>query len=98
MLQQLSQVNVTTPQGENFYFHGADIPAKYDLLNWQTTPEGTLKLALIGRVDGLDVHLNESAIEWSTGTNQVVKRMFLMLENKQDDYYELPQLKLMVKL
>ena len=56
-----------------FYFQGADIPAKYDLVNWQKTPEGPLKLVLIGRVDGFDLHLNESAIQWSTGSNQVAK-------------------------
>ncbi|XP_041796793.1 extracellular calcium-sensing receptor-like [Chelmon rostratus] len=71
LLQHLNKVNVTTPQGERFYFQGADIPAKYDLVNWQNTPEGSLKLVLIGRVDGFDLHLNESAIQWSTGSNQV---------------------------
>ncbi|XP_018555890.1 LOW QUALITY PROTEIN: extracellular calcium-sensing receptor-like [Lates calcarifer] len=70
LLQHLNKVNVTTPQGEMFYFQGADIPAKYDLVNWQNTPEGTLKLVLIGRVDGFDLILNESAIQWSTGSNQ----------------------------
>uniref|UniRef100_A0A4W6FBQ4 Olfactory receptor C family, r1 n=1 Tax=Lates calcarifer TaxID=8187 RepID=A0A4W6FBQ4_LATCA len=50
---------------------GADIPAKYDLVNWQNTPEGTLKLVLIGHMDGFDLLLNESAIQWSTGSNQV---------------------------
>ncbi|XP_069004381.1 extracellular calcium-sensing receptor-like [Embiotoca jacksoni] len=69
--QHLNKVNITTPQGEMFYFDGADIPAKYDLVNWQKTPEGTLKLVLIGHVDGFDLHLNESAIQWSTGSNQV---------------------------
>uniref|UniRef100_A0A3B4ZV28 Extracellular calcium-sensing receptor-like n=1 Tax=Stegastes partitus TaxID=144197 RepID=A0A3B4ZV28_9TELE len=64
-------MNFTTPQGELFYFQGADIPAKYDLVNWQITSEGTLKLVIIGRVDGFDFHLNESAIQWSSGSNQV---------------------------
>ncbi|XP_068575571.1 olfactory receptor CR1 [Cebidichthys violaceus] len=71
LLQHLNKVNFTTRQGEMFYFRGADIPAKYDLVNWQETPEGSLKLVLIGRVDGFDLHLNESAIQWSTGSNQV---------------------------
>ncbi|XP_056297275.1 extracellular calcium-sensing receptor-like [Pseudoliparis swirei] len=71
LLQHLSNVNFTTPQGEMFYFQGADTPAKYDLVNWQYTPQGSLKLVLIGRVDGFDIHLNESAIQWSTGSNQV---------------------------
>ncbi|XP_071353440.1 extracellular calcium-sensing receptor-like [Trachinotus anak] len=71
VLQQLNNVNFTTPQGEMFYFQGADIPAKYDLVNWQNAPEGQLKLVLVGRVDGFDLHLNESAIQWSTGSSQV---------------------------
>uniref|UniRef100_A0A665UMW9 Extracellular calcium-sensing receptor-like n=1 Tax=Echeneis naucrates TaxID=173247 RepID=A0A665UMW9_ECHNA len=71
LLQQLNKVKVTTPEGEMFYFQGADIPAKYDLINWQNTPDGHLKLVLVGRVNGFDVHLNESAIQWSTGSSQV---------------------------
>ncbi|XP_028275895.1 extracellular calcium-sensing receptor-like [Parambassis ranga] len=71
LLRHLSKVNFTTPQGEHFYFQGADIPAKYDLVNWQSTPEGRLKLVLIGHVDGFDLNLNESAIQWNTGSNQV---------------------------
>ena len=55
-----------------FYFQGADTPAKYDLVNWHKTPEGPMKLVLIGHVDGFDLRLNESAIQWSTGSNQVI--------------------------
>lgn len=46
--------------------------ARYDLVNWQKTPNGPLKLVLVGHVDGFDLILNESAIQWSTGLNQVV--------------------------
>ncbi|KAK2847393.1 hypothetical protein Q5P01_010392 [Channa striata] len=71
LLQHLNNVKITTPQGEMFHFQGADIPAKYDLVNWQNTPEGTLRLVLVGRVDGFDIHLNESVIQWNTGSSQV---------------------------
>ncbi|XP_054901535.1 extracellular calcium-sensing receptor [Poeciliopsis prolifica] len=71
LMEHLSKVNFTTPQGEAFYFQGADVTAKYDLLNWQSGPEGEVDLVLIGRVDGFDLHLNESAIQWSTGSSQV---------------------------
>ncbi|XP_027136175.1 extracellular calcium-sensing receptor-like [Larimichthys crocea] len=71
LLQRLDIVNFTTPQGELLYFDGADVPAKYDLVNWQANPDGSQKLVLIGRVDGFDLQLNESAIQWSTGSNQV---------------------------
>ncbi|XP_033833296.1 extracellular calcium-sensing receptor-like [Periophthalmus magnuspinnatus] len=71
LLEHLHTVNFTTPQGERFYFQGGDIPAKYDLINWQKTPEGSLRLVLIGRVDGFDIVLNETAIQWTTGSSQV---------------------------
>lgn len=73
-MQHLNKVSFTTPQGEKFYFQGGDIPAKYDLVNWQTTPEGSLKLVLIGRVDGFELHLNQSAVQWSTGSSKVVEK------------------------
>ncbi|XP_068613393.1 extracellular calcium-sensing receptor-like [Brachionichthys hirsutus] len=71
LLQHLNRVNVTTPQGDMFHFQGSDIPAKYDLVNWQMNSEGQLNLVLIGHVDGLDLHVEESAIQWSAGSNQV---------------------------
>ncbi|XP_039865421.1 extracellular calcium-sensing receptor-like [Simochromis diagramma] len=71
LLQHVAKINFTTPQGEQLYFQGADIHAKYDLLNWQNTGEGPAKFVLIGRVDGFDLHFNESAIQWTTGSNQV---------------------------
>ncbi|XP_030007220.1 extracellular calcium-sensing receptor-like [Sphaeramia orbicularis] len=71
LLQHFNKVNISTPHGEMFYFQGADIPPKYDLVNWQKTPEGSLKLMLVGHVDESDIHLNESAIQWSTGSSEV---------------------------
>lgn len=71
-MQHLNKVNFTTLRGETFYFQGSDMTARYDLVNWQKTPDGPLKLALVGRVDGFNLILNESAIQWSTGLNQVV--------------------------
>ncbi|XP_068173687.1 extracellular calcium-sensing receptor-like [Antennarius striatus] len=71
VLQHLNKVNFTTPQGELLYFRGADIPAKYDLVNWQQNSQGSLRIVLIGRADGLDLHINESAIQWSTGSHEV---------------------------
>lgn len=65
-----------------FHFQGADIPAMYDLVNWQNTPKGPLKIVLIGRVEGLELHLNESAIQWSTGSNQVVRSPSLKATTK----------------
>ncbi|CAL8373896.1 unnamed protein product [Gadus morhua 'NCC'] len=71
LLEHLNKVNFTTPNGEEFFFQGADVPAAYDLVNWKTSPDGSLKLVLIGRVDGLELHLNKTSIQWTTGTSQV---------------------------
>ncbi|XP_030007225.1 extracellular calcium-sensing receptor-like [Sphaeramia orbicularis] len=71
LLQHFNKVNISTPHGETFYFQGADIPPKYDLVNWQKTPEGSLKLVVIGYVDEFDVQLNHSVIQWNTGSNEV---------------------------
>lgn len=46
----------------------------YDLINWQTGTDGTLRLVLIGGVAGFDLQLNESEIEWSSKYNQVIQR------------------------
>lgn len=87
LLQHLSKVNFTTPQGELLYFRGADIPAKYDLINWRRGPDGTLELALIGRVAGFDFQLNGSAIEWSTRYNQVNLRKDLKKNGSRFKYF-----------
>ncbi|XP_068173688.1 extracellular calcium-sensing receptor-like [Antennarius striatus] len=71
LLQHINNLKFTTTKGEVFYFQGADIQAKYDLVNWQNISEGLLKLVLVGHVNGFDLNLNESAIQWNTGSNQV---------------------------
>ncbi|XP_019729771.1 extracellular calcium-sensing receptor-like [Hippocampus comes] len=71
LLQHLNDVNFTTPQGERLYFQGADIPAKYDLVNWKKRPDGSLELVLIGRVDGNEIFMNDTAVQWRSGSSQV---------------------------
>uniref|UniRef100_A0A8C2YXZ9 Olfactory receptor C family, r1 n=1 Tax=Cyclopterus lumpus TaxID=8103 RepID=A0A8C2YXZ9_CYCLU len=67
--KDIKPIEVNTIVPESSYLQGSF--NNYDLVNWQNTPDGSLKLVLIGRVDGFDLHLNESAIQWSTGYNQV---------------------------
>lgn len=80
-------MNFTTPHGEEFFFQGADIPAAYDLVNWQTTTDGSLKLVLIGRVDGLDIDFNKSTIQWTTGSSQVVNVNTFLINIVQSNIY-----------
>ena len=72
-------MNFTSPLGEEFYFRGADIPAAYDLVNWWPTNKGSLKLATIGEVKGSDLRIDESAIQWITGSNEVKAKENLIL-------------------
>ncbi|XP_030007227.1 extracellular calcium-sensing receptor-like [Sphaeramia orbicularis] len=71
LLQHLNKVNISTPHGEMFHFQGADILPKYDIINWQKTPDGSLKFVLVGHVNEFGIHLNESVIQWNTGSNEV---------------------------
>lgn len=72
VLQHLGQVNFTTQIGENFFFQGGDIPAVYDLVNWQASPDGVLTYSTVGRVEGFKLHMEESAIWWATGSKVIM--------------------------
>ncbi|XP_030008327.1 extracellular calcium-sensing receptor-like [Sphaeramia orbicularis] len=71
LLQHLNKVNISTPHGEMFYFQGADIPPRFDIINWQKTPDGSLKFVVVGQVNEFGIHLNESVIQWNTGSSEV---------------------------
>ncbi|XP_073706252.1 olfactory receptor CR1 [Garra rufa] len=64
LLQHIGQVRFTTQLGEEFYFQDGSIPPVYDLVNWQRGPDGSFQYVSIGRVDGNQLIINESAISW----------------------------------
>lgn len=66
-------VNFTTQLGEKFYFQDGETPAVYDIVNWQRGPGGTLQYVLIGRLEGSNLIINESAISWPGNSNKVTK-------------------------
>ncbi|XP_036441621.1 LOW QUALITY PROTEIN: extracellular calcium-sensing receptor, partial [Colossoma macropomum] len=71
LLEHLKLVNFTTQLGEKFYFLDGETPAVYDLVNWQRGPGGTLQYVPIGRVEGSQLIINESAISWPGDSNKV---------------------------
>ncbi|XP_060780468.1 extracellular calcium-sensing receptor-like [Neoarius graeffei] len=71
LLEHLKLVNFTTQLGEKFYFQDGEIPAVYDIVNWQRGPEGALQYVLIGRMEGSNLIMNESAINWQGNSNKV---------------------------
>ncbi|KAI4896231.1 hypothetical protein NFI96_004351, partial [Prochilodus magdalenae] len=71
LLEHLKLVSFTTQLGEKFYFQDGEIPPVYDLVNWQRGPGGTLQYVPIGRVEGSQLIINESAIKWPGNLNKV---------------------------
>lgn len=71
LLQHIEQVHFTTQLGEKFYFQDGGIPPVYDLVNWQRAPDGSLQYVTIGKVEGNQLIINESAIIWPGDSGEV---------------------------
>ncbi|KAG7333507.1 hypothetical protein KOW79_003642 [Hemibagrus wyckioides] len=71
LLEHLKLLNFTTQLGEKFYFQDGETPAVYDIVNWQRGPGGALQYVLIGRLEGSNLIINESAIRWPGNSNKV---------------------------
>ncbi|XP_059420352.1 extracellular calcium-sensing receptor [Carassius carassius] len=71
LLQHIGQVNFTTQLGEEFYFQDGSIPPVYNLVNWQRASDGSLQYVSIGRVDGNQLIINESAISWPGDSGKI---------------------------
>ncbi|XP_064159630.1 extracellular calcium-sensing receptor-like [Anguilla rostrata] len=71
LLHHLGQVHFTTQLGEEMQFEGGDIRAVYDIVSWQDSPDGSLKYVTIGKMEGSELHLNDSAIVWVGGAKTV---------------------------
>lgn len=59
------------PAGEDFYFRDGEIAPVYDLVNWQWGEGGTLKYVTVGRLEGAELIINESAISWPGNSDRV---------------------------
>ncbi|KAJ1121213.1 hypothetical protein NDU88_009334 [Pleurodeles waltl] len=60
-----------------------DVPASYDILNMQISPDNTFQLMKVGKINsramsGKEVVLNMSAILWSDGSSLVVQPLKLI--------------------
>nr|XP_033779253.1 extracellular calcium-sensing receptor-like [Geotrypetes seraphini] len=61
---------------EVFFDSNGDPPARYEIVNWQLSPEGTIRHVKVGSYDssappGQNLIVNASAILWTTGTTQI---------------------------
>ncbi|XP_063785737.1 extracellular calcium-sensing receptor-like [Pseudophryne corroboree] len=76
LLHYIRNVRVTLSSGSDIYFdeYGA-IPAIYDIVNWQLTQEGTLRLVKVGSYDtvgssGQFLNVNSSQLSWTMGKKE----------------------------
>ncbi|XP_066540571.1 extracellular calcium-sensing receptor-like [Hoplias malabaricus] len=71
VVKSLQNVNFIASEGENVFFDkNGDSPARYELINLQRVPEGTMKVATIGYYDaslpkGRQFTLNSAQIVWN---------------------------------
>ncbi|XP_043915200.1 extracellular calcium-sensing receptor-like [Protopterus annectens] len=77
LLHYLKTVRFRNTADEDIYFdQNGDPPARYDIVNWQVTPDGDNQYSKVGSFDntgleGWKIVINESAIKWSPSFNQV---------------------------
>ncbi|MBN3324580.1 CASR protein, partial [Atractosteus spatula] len=75
LLHYLARVNFTTHYGDRVSFdENGDALAIYDVMNWQRTDDGSVKIVTVGLFDesapaGQELTLNEDKIFWNFETN-----------------------------
>lgn len=77
VLHFLQNVNFVTPQGENVIFDSnGDSPPKYELINLQPSPEGTMRVVTVGLYDASlpkerQFTMNAAPVVWTGGSKEV---------------------------
>ncbi|XP_043915197.1 extracellular calcium-sensing receptor-like [Protopterus annectens] len=76
LLHYLKNVRFKNPGGEEIYFdQSGDPPARYDILNWQISSDGTNNYVKVGHFDNtaaeaLKMVINDTTIQWSSAFSQ----------------------------
>lgn len=77
MLEYLRDVNFTVNTNENIFFDASGDPvARYDLVNWQPTKDGSLQFKLVGIYDSSlpseqRLQINQESMLWAGNSAQV---------------------------
>ncbi|MEE6512413.1 hypothetical protein FKM82_019376 [Ascaphus truei] len=77
VLHSMKFVHFQTKDDKDVYFDSnGDIPALYDIVNWQMTSQGTIQHVKVGSYDssarpGHTFMVNTTAIQWAAGNTQV---------------------------
>nr|XP_033779252.1 extracellular calcium-sensing receptor-like [Geotrypetes seraphini] len=77
LLHYIKNVRFHNKVGKEIFFDGqGNAPARYDIVNWQKSAEGTIQQVKVGSYDssappGKHLTINMSAIQWGSGEAQV---------------------------
>ncbi|XP_075433878.1 extracellular calcium-sensing receptor-like [Ascaphus truei] len=77
VLHSMKSVNFRTKEDKDMYFDSnGDVPALYDIVNWQMSSQGTIQHVKVGSYDasarpGHTFMANTTAIQWAKGNTQV---------------------------
>ncbi|KAM8972563.1 vomeronasal type-2 receptor 26-like [Pelodytes ibericus] len=77
LLHYLQNTHVRLSNGREVFFDkNGDLPAVYDIVNWQLGPDGVMRQVKVGSYDsvatGGDIFtINTSAVNWGSGSGQV---------------------------
>ncbi|XP_075433875.1 extracellular calcium-sensing receptor-like [Ascaphus truei] len=77
VLHSMKSVHFHTKEEKEMYFDSnGDIPALYDIVNWQISSQGTIQYVKVGSYDassrpGHTLIVNTTAIQWTAGDTQV---------------------------
>ncbi|KAM9312158.1 extracellular calcium-sensing receptor-like [Gastrophryne carolinensis] len=75
LLRYIKNVQVKLTNGRDLYFdENGDPPAVYDIINWQLTPEGSIRHIKIGSYEATanqSFLINSASVQWATRDQQV---------------------------
>ncbi|XP_078524803.1 extracellular calcium-sensing receptor-like [Lissotriton helveticus] len=76
LFHYIKKVHLQHKDTDLFFDRYGNIPARFDIVNWQRDPEGTIRHVKVGTYDanapsGKTLSINSSAIQWASGNMQV---------------------------
>ncbi|KAJ1080366.1 hypothetical protein NDU88_000583 [Pleurodeles waltl] len=77
LLHYVKKVRLQREDKKAFFDEHGNPPARYDIVNWQRGPVGTIKHVKVGSYDssaplGKTLNINGSAVQWITGKKQLI--------------------------
>ncbi|KAK7905209.1 hypothetical protein WMY93_017816 [Mugilogobius chulae] len=86
ILQHLKNIHFRTKEGEEVYFNeNGDPAAKYEIINWQPTVQGTVDFVTVGLYDASlpanqQLKLSNTSINWAQNSKQASNLILCMMQ------------------